>query len=81
LLVGIPGHYKANKSVSFLQLRGFRNVRLAGGGEEDEDDEDEEEEEEEEGRAYMAGRHKREWLPWLVAVRAGHPGCWQGVLP
>lgn len=25
LLVGLPGHYKANKSVSFMELRGFRD--------------------------------------------------------
>lgn len=46
LMVGIPGHYKANKSVSWVELHGFRhNVRLAGAdsgdGDEDEDDEDE----------------------------------------
>ncbi|KAL4458599.1 hypothetical protein ABPG75_013464 [Micractinium tetrahymenae] len=50
LMVGIPGHYKANRSISFVELRGFRNMRLAGarsGGTDDEGSEEEEEEEEE----------------------------------
>ncbi|KAI3435941.1 hypothetical protein D9Q98_001999 [Chlorella vulgaris] len=55
LMVGIPGHYKANKSVSFAELRGFRDrVRLAGGS----DDEEEEEEEEEE--VPVPARSKRQ---------------------
>jgi hypothetical protein len=64
LLVGIPGHYKANKSVSWVELRGFRdNMRLAGPGSEEDSAEDsgeagEEGEEEEESAAPCSKRQK-----------------------
>jgi hypothetical protein len=68
LMVGIPGHYKANKSVSFAELRGFRDrVRLAGGS----DDEEEEEEEEEE--VPVPARAKRE--RWAAAPTAAQITC------
>ncbi|KAL4429393.1 hypothetical protein ABPG77_005167 [Micractinium sp. CCAP 211/92] len=50
LMVGIPGHYKSNRSISFVELRGFRNMRLAAarpGTSEDDSEEGEEGEEEE----------------------------------
>jgi hypothetical protein len=73
LLVGIPGHYKANKSVSFMEMRGFRDrARLAAApsanlddGEEAAEAEEGEEEEEEE-----AARPKRE--RWLVRKTGTH---------
>jgi hypothetical protein len=65
LLVGIPGHYKANKSVSWVELRGFRdNMRLAGPDSEEDSAEDsgeageEGEEEEEESAAPRSKRQK-----------------------
>lgn len=61
LLVGIPGHYKANKSVSFVELRGFRDkLRLAGWADESDEERDQEEEEDEAGCSYMDARHKRQ---------------------
>ncbi len=52
--MGIPGHYRANKSVTWMELRGFRNMRLAADGP---SDEEEEEEAWEDGQRYP----KREW--------------------
>lgn len=49
-MVGIPGHYKSNRSISFVELRGFRNMRLAAArpaaSEEESEEEGGEEEEE-----------------------------------
>jgi hypothetical protein len=77
LLVGIPGHYAANKAVSLVEMRGFRDrVRLASGGSAALDDAseaaEEGEEEEQQFHGYMAGRGRRECgVGWGGGIRAG----------
>lgn len=78
--MGIPGHYKANKSVSFVELRGFRDkLRLAGWADESDEERDQEEEEDEAGCSYMDARHKRKrsalLLAWPLSCLTLHGQC------
>lgn len=80
-MVGIPGHYKSNRSISFVELRGFRNMRLAAARSTGSEDEDSEEEEGEEVACDDWERYPKRELGLADGLRLQAAGDGLSILP